>query len=382
MLLRKKSLLCFSLMYALTSGAYANEVNERLDMMDDSIFRLEEKVGGEKTLARAFNAKDFNFGGFIHTAYTHIHAPDRTINGFNRQVFELLLSGNMNDYWSFFFAGGFLRESDGAFDNVAGGTRFAPAFNHRNKNPQIIGWVNYQYNDLIGVRIGRMITPHGVINIQHFPAILLETEQPMFLRPFSGSTIFPNFTTGIQLHGVFDISRKLGGIKYAGYVTNINGAATSLINEKHISGVRVAWNTMSNALEFGLNYSHGARDTVNLDHYSMRGVDLMFQKYNITLKAELFETTETDSVNRKGYYIQPAYKINPKWYVFYRYDYLDLGTTSSSRDRENVIGINFLPIQSIRLRLNYTHKKFGQTRDLSLAKSNVNRVQISGTFNF
>ena len=52
-----------------------------------------------------------------------------------------------------------------------------------------------------GVHLHTFITPAGIIHIEHFPAILLDPEQPQFLRHFSGQTIFANFTNGIHFHG-------------------------------------------------------------------------------------------------------------------------------------------------------------------------------------
>ena len=100
----------------------------------------------------------------------------------------------------------FSRQSNILYDDNKDGIfsaseRRNPKFLMNSSTPLIIAWGNYAYSDALNIQFGRFSTPHGIINIEHFPATLLDPEQPQFLRPFSGQTIFPNFVDGIHLYG-------------------------------------------------------------------------------------------------------------------------------------------------------------------------------------
>lgn len=98
-----------------------------------------------------------------------------------------------------------------------------------------------------------MITPHGIINIEHFLQILLDPRQPQFLRPFSGDTIFPNFMTGAQVHGRYFFSGN-SYLQYNAYVANAQSDP-----EEIIYGGRIAGTHLDSGITLGLNASMGGR---------------------------------------------------------------------------------------------------------------------------
>lgn len=349
-----------------------DETNERLDVLEDTLLDVEEKIGS-RAVVNAFDAVKVDIGGFFHSAYTYIDGEDGSATSFNRQNFELLISAELNEQWSAFFAGGFLREADDPFTT---GSVTEPAFNSRNKNPLIIGWVNFSQSDAFNVRMGRFITPHGIINIEHFPATLLDPEQPQFLRPFSGDTIFPNFSTGIQIHG----STYLNGdhkLQSSVYYSNFSGNP-----EDDQFGGMVEYE-LTKDLTIGLNYSHGKR--ISNDSYDMVGLHAMYDYGDFVLKTELYSTDEDTELtdDRVAGYVEPSWKLSPEWILFYRYDYLDNGVQETT---ENAIGINYLPYSNVRLRAIYTQKQFDSYGDpliiSPLPDIDADILQLSGTFSF
>lgn len=369
----KTALFFMLLPFSLTASAESEDLLNRIEEIEELTQDIEEKVGS-RAIIHAFDGESLDIGGFIHSAYTMIDARDESASSFDRQNFELLASAEISNRWTAFFAGGFLRESDDPLSSTTGGTRFSPKFNSRNKNPHIIGWTNYQLNDKFQIRMGRIITPHGVINIEHFPATLLDPEQPQFLRPFSGNTLFPNFSTGIMGHGKFFIGNSANNINYAVYLSNFTAEP-----EKHVSGARIAFD-VGQVFSVGTNYSHGNRTSAERN-YALRGLDCKFDYNEFLIKTEYYKTTE-DEGDRKGYYFQPAFRLTDKWIAFYRYDFLDTGTTSSAGTKENVVGLNFMPSNNIRLRAIYKRTKFDESRDKTLDSASVNTFQFSGTFSF
>lgn len=102
-------------------------------------------------------------------------------------------------------------------DPVSVGTRTELEFDvgGETSTATVIAWANYIHSDTLNVQLGRYITPQGIIHIEHFPATLLDPEQPKFLRPFGGDTIFANFeNSGVK------ITRKPGPMAYAADTTS------------------------------------------------------------------------------------------------------------------------------------------------------------------
>jgi len=348
------------------------ELKERLEELEFAMEEVDEQQG-DRPLVHSFDGIKVDLGGFLHSTYTYVDAENGSAGSFNRQNFELLIGAELTESWSAFIAAGFLREANDPFTT---GSPTDPVFDTNNRNPLIIAWANYEYNEALNVRMGRLSTPHGIINIEHFPATLLDPEQPQFLRPFGGNTIFPNFSTGIQLHGKF--FGNSGTLSYSTYATNATGANTES-NSEEILGGRVAFASASGALELGLNYSDSFRGSTNSDN-ELTGVDLKLELGRFQLKAEAFATDEEIGNDRS------AFSITDKWTAFYRYDELET-TLQSGTSIENMIGLNYLPSQNIRLRLTYTHKEFEDrlSDDLipvALADTDADILQISGTFSF
>ena len=350
-------------------NATVKETLERVDELEDSMITLDDRLG-QRAIAQAFDGIQFDIGGFIHTTYTTIRGENSTESSFDRQNFELLIGAKLNEDWSAFFAGGFLRESD---QSLSLSNREDPVFNSVNKNPQIIAWVNYEYNSLLNVRIGRMTTPHGIINIEHFPATLLDPEQPQFLRPFSGDTIFPNFATGIQLHG-----KNYGenfSFEYSTYATNMSSNAKELQ-----IGARAAVGFLQDSIKMGVNIADGTR--VNDDSYDLFGLDFQWNINDFSIKSEYYITSE-ESVNsvdadRAAFYIQPSYKFSPKWIAFTRFDILEMGDITGE-STEVAFGVNFLPSPGVRLRTIYTSREY---ENGGLPDADADILQFSGTFSF
>lgn len=349
------------------------EQNERLEQLETAIIDIEERIG-TRAVAQAFDALNLNVGGFFHTIYSAIDGENGNVSGFTIQNFELIISTQINEQWSGFVASGFLRESD---DPFTVGSADSPSINHNAKAPQIISWVNYQSRDALNIRIGRLINPQGIINIIHFPAQLLEPSQPMFLRPFSGDTIFPNFVTAVELHGKGFFANG-SGWKYHLLAGNFSGKP-----DEAVTAARASYLTAQGA-EFGINVNTGVHpdDTASgrtNRHYGTFGLDYQknFKQYGI--KAELFQSTEDDFDTLAGY-IQPHWRFAPKWTSFIRYDLLevpDLTTVDTVSDiKEITLGIVFDPSRSTRLRAVYVNK------DFDALNVNADFLQLSATVTF
>lgn len=355
-------------------SAGGGDINARLEEVENAVFELDDRVGS-RAVVSAFDAQKLTIGGFLHSAYTHLDHDDGSATAFNRHAFELLMRADFNDDWSAFVALAYLREAGPSFNNGTGAAvdfRY-PAQPGGTVTPQVIAWSNYQHSDAFQVKFGRMITPHGIINIEHFPATLLDTEQPQFLRPFGGDTMFSNFTTGIQFHGRF----ALGGdnaIQYNTYVSAKQGAT-----ENPIYGARLAYSHGNSGVTVGVNGATGERTEGVESEFTLWGADLKIDKGPILWKSEVFSTSEDVNDDRFAWYTQPAWRINDQWIAFYRYDFLDNGANTGDMI-EQMLGVNFLPLQNIRLRATTTFKEFDGTSTIASKDARIH--QLSATLSF
>lgn len=343
---------------------------ERVEELEDIVSDLEESIGS-RAIVKAFDALEVNIGGIFISDFTYVDAEDGEEGAFNRQNFELLISAQLNESWSAFFAAAFALRSDDPFET---GSRLEPEFNNRSLTPEILSWVNYQYSDAFNLRIGRFTTPHGIINIEHFPITLLSPLQPQFLRPMGGNTLFANFSNGLHAHGKQFIGDDIWS--YNAYVSAFVGNP-----EDEIFGAMTEYTVSSYGLTAGVNYAHGSRSDGS--EYDMGGIHVLLDKGSLLWKNELFITTgDSDNSDRLAFYTQPAWRITPQWIAFYRFDYLDNGVSVTT---ENVFGINYLPYSNIRLRALYTYKDFDRGIDANgnvFPGANANIFQFGGTFSF
>ena len=348
---------------------------KNLEELERTVYELSDLVG-TRAAVNLFDAAGIDIGGFLHSTFTAVDGEADSASAFNRQMFELLMRADLNKEWTAFMAQAFVRQSGINFTDVE--ARRTPSFTMGSATPLVIAWANYQKSDAANVRVGRFITPQGIINIEHFPASLLDTEQPQFLRPFSGDTIFPNFVDGVMLHGRgywgAKKENKLGYQLYAAnYVANTN---------KLVTGARLSYAIGDSGVELGLNVSQGERATFFTD-YTSKGVDVLIDKGRFLWKTEYFQTDEELSVDRKAYYTQPAIRLNSNWLVFYRYDFLDSGLAlggETGETTERMLGVNYLPYANVRLRFTVTQKEFDSAVGLSKAEAGI--VQLSSTFSF
>lgn len=356
---------------------------KRLDETEEQILALDERLGS-RPVARVFDGKSLDLGGFLTQQFTFAHGKDKSAGAFNATQFELLMRAQVTEQVSVFSALGFLWESD---LNVLGpvpvnprAAEFAP---FAARTMAILASANYRHTDALQFEAGRFVTPHGIINIEHFPPTLLDVNQPQFLRPFGGQTIFPNFLNGARAHGkVFKAGGQFDYSAYAGV------SSTSSANRPQAEnyGARLAFRHDPAGLSFGVNFAHGRRPAapatpVSFAHpghaYDLFGVDLLLDKGRWLWKNELFATREQNGVpDRLGFYTQPAFRFSDKFIGFYRFDYLDAGFDPFGRTIEHALGVNYLLTPFVRLRA------VGIAKDYKRPNTTSEIIQFSTTVSF
>lgn len=349
------------------------ELAERVDELEEVAVDLDERVGS-RAVVHAFDGVSLDIGGFFDTAATVAFGEEGTDASFNRQVFELLAKARLGQNWELFVAQAFVRNAPLTFSDPQG--RTTPVFANNNSpvvTDTVIAWGQYHHSDALNVQFGRFITPHGIVNIEHFPATLLDTEQPQFLRPFPGQTVFQNFTNGLNIHG----QKFLGNsrLNYAVYGGVWAGNSTN-----GVFGGRLGYSLADTGLTIGLNALSGDRSSeVTGDRFNGGGVDILFDKGPILWKNEVFWTSEGQGDDRLAFYSQPAFRLNDQWTAFYRYDFLDTGGPGA-RTIEHSAGLVFDPISNVRLRALYRHRRAQEDIGFDAAETDI--IQFATTFNF
>ncbi len=343
----------------------------RLDEVEEIALDVEERVGS-RALVRAFDAKSLDIGGFLHTTATLADGRDNTEFAINRLTFELLVKARLSERWSLFAAQAFIRESGINYTDPE--KRFNPNFALQNKAPLVIATATYKASDALTLDFGRFITPHGIINVEHFPAILFDPEQPQFLRPFGGQTIFANFMNGVRVTGtLFSPGGLNGSLGYAAYVGSFAGNADSLNY-----GGRAFWTFGNSGLTIGANIGGGRRAGHGSD-YVLFGGDLLYDKGPIIWKSEIFATNEDQGGNRLAFYTQPGWRFADRWTAFYRFDFLDDGTGTGDRT-EHAVGLSFKPNPQVHLRAITRFNRFDAAP--GLPRANARNYQLSATISF
>lgn len=336
---------------------------EDMSLWEGILLDLEERVGC-RNLVETFGSDYLSFGGFFTQTLTWIDGYHKSQISANHSLLEILIKAEMGECFSLFTAVGLLWESD---LNICA-TEGELFTRHFIRSAPILLWLSYFHSDGLEFQVGRFITPHGIINREHFPPILLDLNQPQFLRPFRGHTLFPNFLVGGLLKGChfFDACDQ-HQLEYWLYSGQHNLDARDWVH-----GARLAYTNCFCGATVGGNYAHGRRtgaESVGPGHftfvpvksvltndYNLIGVDLLIDKGALLWKNEWFYTCEDGESNRMGYYTQPAWRINDCWIVFYRFDYLRAGQELGS-SWEHVLGVNFLPHCLVRMRLEYFYKE-------------------------
>ncbi len=348
------------------------ELDERVEELEDTVDTIDGRVGS-RAVANAFDATKLDIGGFVDIATTLAIGEDKTEAAFNREVFELLVKAKLGNAWDLFVAQAFIRNAPLKFSDPAG--RRSPFFANNNSpvvTDTVIAWAQYSKSDMFNVQFGRFITPQGIINIEHFPANLLDPEQPQFLRPFPGQTIFANFSDGLNVHG----SKFVGNNKFS---YNAYAAAWAGNSSNLNVGGRLAYSFVDAGLTFGLNGTYGDRSSSADANFAVLGADVLFQKGRWIWKNEIFLTDEEGAPGKVAFYTMPAYKLSDKWTAFYRFDYLDTGLPGGE-SVENVLGLSFRPIFNTHLRGIYRWRR--AKKDVGIPAADTHVFQLSTTFNF
>lgn len=299
-------------------------------------------------------------------------------------------------------------------------------------------WLSYLINDLVNLRGGIVLVPFGKFNLLHDSDIQDLTERPIVARRLVTATWME---AGIGAFGEFEIGEALdigllpdSYLNYEGYIINgldedisdtglrnAKGAIETDVNNNKAFVGRLGLGLNRN-LEFGLSsyfgsYGRPGSTTRNgKDDLIGIGTDLNFKRGPFELvgdyaywdfeSASLVDDDNSDAtaaVNTpkymRGFYVEPRYHFwpkflsntflgrgfkNPKLTLVGRYDWVDIADdgdagTGANQERRYTIGMNYRPIESWVLKLEY---QWNKTKNEVLERGNNNGIIASMAIGF
>ncbi len=335
-----------------------DEIRRLLENLQEQVLELEERVG-DRAQVRAFDARSFDIGGFASQTLALIDSDKGRRAAFDLGQFELMVKAEIDDRWSAFTLLEFRREAkidESDPSNLSFGAL-------KNEAELELYSVAYEHSDSLRIRLGRFITPHGIINIEHFHPTLLHIPYPRFMRQGREATIFPRFTIGMQAGG----SWRPAASSRNRFQYDIYTGSSKKEPGRWIGGARMAWEETGWGTALGVNAGFGRHtEGAGFGDYRFLGLDFLIDQESLLWKSEYYYSFERNRENRIGFYSQPALRLGKGWIAFYRYDVSDPGQGRPDLT-EHVVGLNFLPDPLVRLRLSASWMNWDRPTDQQAA---------------
>ncbi|MCF6286442.1 MAG: OprO/OprP family phosphate-selective porin [Candidatus Hydrogenedentes bacterium] len=345
---------------------------------------IQEAVLEQQTLADEVRSKvvdRVSLHGYYDFQY--INANNDTVGSFIQNDLSLFIrSSTADEKWTIF--------SEIEFDRIDENDYLAGR-GEESKNLEVeTAWLEYRHNDLLRIRGGKLLLPQ-YWQTYNYPNLTLSTLPPLMV-----GNVFPATITALQVSGDWWKENELG-LTYTAYVGNGGEAEQSELdrNDNKAVGGRLTFHLAGangpawlDKLDF--SFSGYLGDDEEGRSETVLGLDTQFRAGRFEFQAELahsnqqhnnrprFWTSGQRGGEALGYYLQPAYRLTPRWHLFYRFDSLDLNDERTTRwdEERHTLGVNFRPRSNISLKLEWLHADPEGHRD------EYDGMAASAVFNF
>jgi hypothetical protein len=321
---------------------------EKLDSQMQASLAAPEKADAVSPSASDPGAKPLDISGYFSSRYSRVKDSPEA-QSYEQQTMSLFFDKTL----------GFLQlhselEYEYGSEVTPFGRSIGPASGEFNAET---AWLDYTYRDWLKGRAGIFLTP-TYWSLHHYPSTTLTVENPLMYE-----RIFPANVVGTMAHG----SRYFenGGFDYsiyAGKGTNFEQPEEAPQDGRGAVGgtflVHLPVSHFFRAFDTGI---HLYRDKPGLGlHQQIYGFENRIEKGAFEFLGELAHSDVRSSTGkrrlfREGYYLQPAWRVSKGLHVYYRYDWLKFDSTDTLHPftDENTAGINFRPIPSLSLKLEW-----------------------------
>lgn len=239
-------------------------------------------------------------------------------------------------------------------------------------------FVEYAFNDLFKVRVGKMFTPFGIYNEIH-------TAKPAFLtvkEPAStnkterivdnGFRYFPRWGAGIAVRGDGLIGSR--NFSYDIFLSNGDQSETNPFEKDNNLSKAVTARFRfepSDTLEIGNSFYYDKRTAEGVNKLTSYGLELRYQGRSWRLLAESafgwLEPTEGGQVLQVGWYLQPSYEFGNGMSPYLRLEWLDPNrSVANDQGYDLILGLNYEPTAGFMIKVENNH--FSGASDSSLAQ--------------
>ncbi|AZZ35727.1 hypothetical protein CIK05_02565 [Bdellovibrio sp. qaytius] len=241
------------------------------------------------------------------------------------------------------------------------------------------GYLEMSQNDFFNFQMGLGYVPFGYIFQQRELALFHKRGGPQMLGYADGVNvgIVSALWTGVHISGRLPFSPKRMGYNFYTFTTDTDVTELG-------TGGRLWWAENEN---FTLGFSLQAGPQVD-SHYLTRGidVDVKYDRYGF-IAEYAYSDYSAGKLDAESYYIEPYMKFaDGHWLVYVATDYLNVPARIDPFTKaadpitvwEHSVGVNWLPLQNVRLRLGYVKYDYvGETAIIKGQKRDWNSIDFS-----
>ncbi|MBI2968293.1 MAG: hypothetical protein HYY40_10850 [Bacteroidetes bacterium] len=196
------------------------------------------------------------------------------------------------------------------------------------------GIIDYSPFKFLTLRAGKFLMPMGKFNEYYYPEYINLLND----RPISHWQILPSVWSevGAQLRGKFSLSKKssfnyslfvVNGLeqkngKYGGDIREMRDNFRDYKNEKKSFGGRIGILPVPE-IESGVSYYYGPYTTDGKENLSILCIDVGYNTKKFNLRGEYvsaIQDTLSGSINKNGFFVESAYRVNLYLKPVIRYD--------------------------------------------------------------
>ncbi len=338
---------------AIASSATLKELEERINQLEEEALIATEGVYELSTN----NDNRMKISGYTDVEY-HTSTKKDSVDGFRLHHMSLFFEKNLGDKWHFFteieyedapkFEGEGESQptcvapdvcAEGEIIDDAQGKIFVEAVN-----------LTYKWNQGANFRIGRMFTPGGIWNVDHYPVFVPTQERPQHIRK-----MFPQIMDGAQVFGTLPLGSVFANYDLY-YVNGTGNTGKHDHNQNKATGAKLSLIfPVLNHFELGASVYNDSEDTANNDEeYSATGIHGKVKAGPVTLQFEQ-AASAWDVDEREGYYAQLLYDWD-KYTFGVRNDFYDGDADDSlteSGKTQNSVFVNYHVNKNVTLKAEY-----------------------------
>lgn len=184
-------------------------------------------------------------------------------------------------------------------------------------------WADYRRSQYLSVRLGKLLTPAGIWNRNHWDPITETSTSPFIFK----NKLVPINQTGVSASG--SVVRGRYETSYVAYVVNGRGKTEHWADDNADKGVGVDLSTgPERRWRLGLS-GYTGKDGTDLDRRENLGIFYGTWEHG-PWHAQFEWLRRWGERSRDAFYLQPSYRLDKNWKLVLRYD-------TSNPDRDNLL---------------------------------------------